>query len=72
MSGGNRGIGLAICHGLAAMGVRVILGSRDVDAGTEAAKTMGGNVVAAALDLSDKEVVASQVAAINSDLGAMT
>jgi NADP-dependent 3-hydroxy acid dehydrogenase YdfG len=54
------------------MGVRVILGSRDVDAGTEAAKTMGGNVVAAALDLSDKEVVASQVAAINSDLGAMT
>ena len=41
VTGGNRGIGLAICRGLAAKGVRVILAARDPEKGEAAAAVLG-------------------------------
>ena len=44
VTGGNRGIGLGICKGLAAMGHQVILASRTREKGEEAARTLEGDV----------------------------
>jgi len=40
VTGGNRGIGLEVCRQLAALGIKVILGSRDVARGVAAAREL--------------------------------
>jgi len=40
VTGGNRGIGLEVCRQLAALGIRVIMGSRDQEKGVAAAKQL--------------------------------
>jgi len=47
VSGGNRGLGLAACRRFAALGHRVLLGSRDPAAGIAAAASIGGGQVEA-------------------------
>ena len=64
VTGGNRGIGSAIVRGLAKLGYRVLLGSRNLMAGKEAASTMVGDVIPVELDLSDREVLKNQVQSI--------
>jgi NAD(P)-dependent dehydrogenase (short-subunit alcohol dehydrogenase family) len=62
VSGGNRGIGLEICRGLAERGVGVALGSRDPDAGEEAAARLreaGGKVKVVQLDVTDPRSVSA-------------
>ena len=54
VTGGNRGIGRALCHGLADRGLHVILGSRDETNGEEAAapiRERGGSVRVEQLDV---------------------
>lgn len=52
VSGGNRGLGLESCRRLAAQDFLVYLGSRSLDAGMEAARSIGReNVEAVALDV---------------------
>jgi NAD(P)-dependent dehydrogenase (short-subunit alcohol dehydrogenase family) len=41
-SGGNRGIGLAVVAGLAQAGMRVVMGSRDPEAGELAHGSLNG------------------------------
>ena len=55
VTGGNRGIGYAICKGLLANGYTVYLGARDADAGREAAVSLGGgdHVLGLHLDITD-------------------
>jgi NAD(P)-dependent dehydrogenase (short-subunit alcohol dehydrogenase family) len=53
VTGGNRGIGLEVCRQLADRGVRVILASRDLEAGGKAAAGLGAGVEARALDVAD-------------------
>jgi NAD(P)-dependent dehydrogenase (short-subunit alcohol dehydrogenase family) len=53
VTGGNRGIGLEVCRQLAALGHRVVLGSRRLEAGEEAAAGIEGDVAAVQLDVSD-------------------
>lgn len=53
VTGGNRGIGLAICKGLVARGCRVTLGARDEEAGRKAAAEVGCAFVR--LDLTDPD-----------------
>ncbi len=57
VSGGNRGIGLEICHQLAERGHTVILGSRDEEKGRAAAAELGGTVIPHQLDVSDPKSV---------------
>jgi NAD(P)-dependent dehydrogenase (short-subunit alcohol dehydrogenase family) len=54
VTGGNRGIGLAICKGLADRGVHVVMGSRNEDRGEGAAASIrqdGGSVRVEQLDV---------------------
>jgi NAD(P)-dependent dehydrogenase (short-subunit alcohol dehydrogenase family) len=61
VTGGNRGIGLEVCRGLARRGMRVILGSRELASGEEAAAELRGQgltVEARQLDVTDARSVA--------------
>ncbi len=59
VTGGNRGIGKAICEGLARAGLEVIVGARDVEAGRMVADAIGGSTVA--LDVADRGSIAKAV-----------
>ena len=64
VTGGNRGIGLAICKGLVAKGYSVLLGSREWKAGQAAAAEISGDVTAVQLDLGSQETTKKQIAII--------
>lgn len=60
VTGGNRGIGLAICQGLAKLRYHVVLTSRDAvqgEAGAEQIRRQGGDVAYHPLDVSDAESI---------------
>ena len=69
ISGGNRGIGLEAARQLAAQGYRVIVGSRDEDAGREAIADLDGQVEARQLDVSDPESVERFARSVEQDPG---
>jgi NAD(P)-dependent dehydrogenase (short-subunit alcohol dehydrogenase family) len=58
VTGANRGIGLEIARQLATGGMRVVLGSRDADAGRRAAEELSGDLRVEQLDVSDPGSVA--------------
>lgn len=55
VTGGNRGIGFAVCQALGARGWRVFLGARDYAKGEAAARRITGDVSPVALDVADPE-----------------
>ena len=55
---GNRGIGLEICRQLDNSGYTVILCSRDMDKGREAAGSLSKNVFVGQLDVTDEASIA--------------
>ena len=58
VTGGNRGIGLEVVRGLAERGYTVILGSRELKAGQEAAQSLGvRGVTARQLDVTDAQSI---------------
>jgi NAD(P)-dependent dehydrogenase (short-subunit alcohol dehydrogenase family) len=59
VTGGNRGIGLAIAKGLKDAGLEVVIGARDAAAGEEAAASIGANAVE--LDLESEDSIAAAV-----------
>jgi NAD(P)-dependent dehydrogenase (short-subunit alcohol dehydrogenase family) len=73
VSGGNRSIGLAICRGLAAAGLRVALGSRDGAAGERALVDLDsaarGRITLVALDVTKAKSAQAAVDRIQSDWG---
>ncbi|MGH1366443.1 MAG: SDR family NAD(P)-dependent oxidoreductase [Calditrichia bacterium] len=64
VTGGNRGIGKAVVAGLAAQGITVLLGSRNLAAGQEAAATIDGDVHAVALNVANRATLKKEVKAI--------
>jgi NAD(P)-dependent dehydrogenase (short-subunit alcohol dehydrogenase family) len=62
VTGGNRGIGLEVCRQLAALGHQVVLGSRRLEAGEEAAGAIEGEVFPVQLDVSDPASVEAAAA----------
>ena len=60
VTGGNRGIGLAICEGLVDRGLRVVLGARDEANGEAAARSLradGGTVRVEPIDVAEPESI---------------
>lgn len=57
VTGGNRGIGFEICRQLDELGHTVILGSRNLKKGQEAARAFGKNVTIKQLDVTDEESI---------------
>ena len=72
VTGGNRGIGRAICVGLARLGMRVLLGSRDAARGAEAIAQPGGQdgaIEVLPIDVADPVSVGAAVADVNDRIG---
>jgi NAD(P)-dependent dehydrogenase (short-subunit alcohol dehydrogenase family) len=69
VTGGNRGIGLEICRQLADLGHRVIMGSRNVEAGRKAAENIHGDVIAQHLDVTDGESIRALYDFVNTGFG---
>jgi NAD(P)-dependent dehydrogenase (short-subunit alcohol dehydrogenase family) len=59
ITGANRGIGYEIARQLAELGLRVVVGSRDLQAGEEAVAQLAGNARAEQLDVSDRDSVSA-------------
>jgi len=60
VTGGNRGIGLAICEGLVDRGLRVVMGSRDEANGEAAARALradGGTVRVEPVDVAEPDAI---------------
>lgn len=69
ITGANKGIGLQIAKELAARGMTVLVGSRDLTRGEAAAKAVGGDARALQLDVTDRASVTAAAARIRSELG---
>ncbi|WP_084399908.1 SDR family NAD(P)-dependent oxidoreductase [Henriciella aquimarina] len=67
VTGGNKGIGLQIAKDLAARGLTVLVGARDLQKGEEAAREIGKNAHGIQLDVTDPESIAAAAARIESE-----
>jgi NAD(P)-dependent dehydrogenase (short-subunit alcohol dehydrogenase family) len=65
ITGGNRGIGLAISQGLLAQGYEVIITARSFDRAKQAAEQLAGTVMPIELDVSDDGSVDRAIATLN-------
>ncbi|PPG28153.1 SDR family NAD(P)-dependent oxidoreductase [Rathayibacter sp. AY2B9] len=69
VTGGNKGIGLAITRGLAQQGFTVLLGARSVDAGRDAAESLDGDVRPVLLDVTRQDHVDALAARVAEEFG---
>lgn len=72
VTGGARGIGLAVATRLAADGARVAIADIDAAVAAEAATTIGERAVALRLDVTSEEQWAAGVASVESTFGPVT
>ena len=69
VTGANQGIGLQIAKDLAARGFTVLVGSRSLERGEAAARTIDGDARALQLDVTDKASIAAAAERIRKELG---
>jgi NAD(P)-dependent dehydrogenase (short-subunit alcohol dehydrogenase family) len=69
VTGANQGIGLQIAKELAAKDFTVLVGSRNLERGKEAAKTIDGDARALQLDVTDQASIAAAAKRIREELG---
>ena len=69
VTGANQGIGLQIAKDLAAKNFTVLVGSRDLARGEEAAKTIEGDARALQLDVTNQASIAAAAKRIRDELG---
>lgn len=69
VTGANQGIGLQIAKNLAAHGFTVLVGSRDLERGKEAAKSIDGDGRAIQLDVTDQATIDAAGERIRDELG---
>ncbi len=69
VSGANRGIGREVARALAEHGFTVLLGSRDIRKGREAADKIAGNVHAVQLDITSQSSITAAADRIGSEFG---
>jgi len=69
VTGANQGIGLQIAKDLAAHGLTVLVGSRSLENGETAAKSIGADAHAVQLDVTDQASVAAAAERIRTEFG---
>jgi NAD(P)-dependent dehydrogenase (short-subunit alcohol dehydrogenase family) len=69
VTGANQGIGLQIAKDLATHGFTVFVGSRNLEKGKEAAKSIEGDARAIQLDVTDQSSIAAAAERIGNELG---
>src|ERR1700752_4212921 len=71
ITGAARGIGLATAKALRAKGAKVAIGDVDADRAIEAAHSLGADVLAASLDVTDPASFRDFLALVERELGAV-
>ena len=69
ITGANQGVGLQVAKELAAKDIVVLVGSRNLARGQEAAKSIAGDARAIQLDVTDRASITAAEARIRSELG---
>ena len=69
ISGGNRGLGREVARRLAEDGYQVVIGSRELAKGEQAAQELGTNVSACRLDVTDQKSIESCIDEIRGRFG---
>ena len=69
VTGANKGIGLQIAKDLAARGLSVLVGARDLEHGERAAKSVGANAHAIQLDVTNQASIAAAAERIRQEFG---
>ena len=69
VTGANQGIGLQIAKDLASRGLTVLVGSRNLERGEEAAKTVDGDAYALQLDVTDQASIDAAAKRIREEFG---
>ena len=69
VTGANKGIGLQIAKDLAEHGLTVLVGSRNLESGETAAKSVGEDARAIQLDTTNQDSIAAAVERIQSEFG---
>jgi NAD(P)-dependent dehydrogenase (short-subunit alcohol dehydrogenase family) len=69
VTGANQGVGLEVAKQLAARNITVLVGSRNLARGEEAARSLPGDARAVQLDVTDRVSIAAAAARIRSELG---
>lgn len=69
ITGANKGIGLQIAKDLASHGLTVLIGSRSLENGERAAKSIGANAHAVQLDVTDAASIAAAAQRIRGEFG---
>ncbi|WP_413600923.1 SDR family NAD(P)-dependent oxidoreductase [Curtobacterium sp. Curtsp57] len=69
VTGGNKGIGIAIVRGLAREGFTVLLGARSAEVGRAAAATVDGDVRPVVLDVTNQDQIDGLVADVADEFG---
>jgi NAD(P)-dependent dehydrogenase (short-subunit alcohol dehydrogenase family) len=69
VTGANKGIGLQIAKDLTAQGFTVLVGSRDLENGETAAKSIDGDARAIQLDVTEQDSIAAAAGRIRNELG---
>ena len=69
VTGANKGIGLQIAKDLAAHGFTVLVGSRNLERGETAAKTVGADARALQLDVTNQASIAAAAERIRNEFG---
>ncbi|MGH7297927.1 MAG: SDR family NAD(P)-dependent oxidoreductase [Polyangiaceae bacterium] len=69
ITGANQGVGLQVAKELAAKGFVVLVGSRNLKRGEEAARTIDGDARALQLDVTDRASIAAAAERVRKELG---
>src|SRR6476620_1811811 len=69
VTGANKGIGLQIAKDLAVHGFTVLVGSRNLEKGETAAKSVGVDARALQLDVTNQDSISAAAERIRSELG---
>ncbi len=69
ITGANQGIGLQIAKDLAAKGIVVLVGSRNLESGEKAAAEIGARAHAVQLDVTDPNSIAAAAKRIEAEIG---
>lgn len=69
ITGANQGVGLQVAKELAANGVTVLVGSRDITRGEAAAKEIGPGAIALQLDVTDAASIAAAAERVRTEFG---
>jgi NAD(P)-dependent dehydrogenase (short-subunit alcohol dehydrogenase family) len=69
ITGANQGVGFQVAKELAASGLTVLVGSRDLEKGAAAAKEIGDGAIALQLDVTDRASIAAAAERIGKEFG---